>query len=217
MPDPCISPSNKTVIFDTDDTGRLTGEVKVSGDAYQGLQIRSGGLWARGDAPKVSSFPATAVEGDRVLIATSDPLVFLPMRYDANSGLWLADGNASLYASDSTTFANVNTTTYAGSSVAVTLPFAGTWDFAFGGEAGSPSDGVAIYLSPALDGTNPNDANAAKNFNTRIASVANQIRKSDGNGLNVAGRVVTLKRRVGSGSGQLNFHWLRATPVSGHP
>lgn len=226
MPDPCLDPAPEIDLTITGSPGALHAEVVPSLDPYNGVERRADGLWTPGRAPVVTAIPASAADGDEILlVADSGNNILWHLRYVASEPTafkWLAIGAPAIASRRKQTgtmapggandWVTLSGTDVAGPSVV--LPAGGFYSYRFGAQVNSNADGNSAQVGISPQGFDPLDDDVAANANTRDASVSSLVTAYNGFGGQTAGTSMRLMYRCSGSGGTATFkrRWLEVTP-----
>lgn len=168
------------------------------------------------DTPYVTELPVSPQDGDEVYFLADPSRGFVwHLRYQRTaptSFLWNFAGGGALVA-DTVADQGTTSTSYADIATVgptVTIPLGGEYTVSFG--AHSYSDGAnSNFVSPAL-GTSAFDVNSSQVDHASANKLLCHARTLPATTLN-RGDTVTLKYKVGAGSGQFRWRWLVVTPI----
>ena len=159
-----------------------------------------------------TSFPGSPNDKDiYTWVADASAGVLWTFRYYEATTKWMFIGGAPLFSqvltSEGTSSASYTALTTAGPSLA--LPFAGDYDITIGANLASPNAHYA-YMSYDIGVTGASDSDCVFIYGNAYAypSVSRLQRKT---GLSAV--TLTMKYRVGSGTGYFEKRWMAVTPV----
>jgi hypothetical protein len=212
MSGPCVSDTSSVALTQDPVTGALLADVKISGDAGQGIEDHADGLWLP-RRRRTTSFPSTPFDEQEIAyLADTDTL--WPLMFNAATGHWDAAGATEVFAGvavETTRTAN----SFAGADNAgpsVHVPRTGLYLAGLGGTMYGESSGLAV-MSFKIGGAAALDVNAVQHNDSGKASVS-RIQK-----LNLTGGIDLFCHYRGDGANVAHFEnrfiWLKPIWLQG--